>query len=82
MMMPSEGAMAGVPQYEGAEAVDSPPLTSGLPSPTTTVMMPDAMAQPTASQSYMPEQQTGAAVAAAKVPGALLLGAGIVGLAF
>ena len=57
-----DGAESGVVQFAGAESVDGPPLTSGVPTPTTTISLPEATGSYTGngSSSYgMPEQQIG-----------------------
>lgn len=82
-MMPAEGAMEGAVQFEGAESVDSPPLTSGQPTPTTSIMMPGATegGDYSATSSSMPEQQTdnaGAAVTGMPFIGMLAAGGAVV----
>lgn len=81
-MTAPDGAMAGVVQYDGAQAVDSPPLTSGAPTPTTTVMLPGATGGSVGGNDSffgpLPEQQTGAA-SLNKISGALAFGAVLAG---
>lgn len=82
-IMPEEGATEGAVQFDGAESADSPPLTSGQPTPTTTIMMPGATegGDYAATSSSMPEQQTdnaGAAVTGIPFIGLLAAGCGVV----
>lgn len=73
---PSEGVTSGSVMYEGAMAVDNPPLTSGQPTPTTSFAMPDATeSSSSGSSSGVPEQQAGNGAGHMKIPGAIGLGA-------